>query len=84
MIFRHRTVYGREFFYPVDKLAAKFVCAFPGSRGMRKCLTKDQYDMLLEIGVYPKIKPCLDYDMSEPLTKPKRKSKNNEKPIHGN
>lgn len=49
MIFQLRERYGREYFYPIDKKASKFVDAFPGSSGKRKCLTRAQLEILDKI-----------------------------------
>lgn len=50
MNFCHKTHYGKDFFYPTDTNAMRFVDAFPHSSGKRKSLTLDQLQILKEIG----------------------------------
>lgn len=51
MNFSHKQHYGRDFFYPTDFSAKKFVDAFPTSSGKRKSLTLDQMQILQDLGV---------------------------------
>lgn len=51
--------YGRELFYPIGKLSTKFIDAFPGSSGKRKCLTIHQKEILEELGIPCRIKKTL-------------------------
>lgn len=65
MNFSHKQHYGRDFFYPENQQAKKFVEAFPHSTGKRKSLTLDQMQVMKEIGIYFVIKPILTYPGEE-------------------
>lgn len=51
MNFSHKQHYGRDFFYPTDCKAQRFVDAFPTSSGKRKSLTLDQMHILKDLGI---------------------------------
>ncbi len=51
MNFSHKQHYGKDFFYPTDPNAIKFVEAFPTSSGKRKSLTLNQMHLLKDLGV---------------------------------
>lgn len=57
MIFRQRTIYGKDFFYPISIDALRFVDAFPGSSGKRKCLTMTQFQLLIDVGIKLYLQP---------------------------
>ncbi len=78
MIFSNKTLYGREFFYPIDKNAILLVESFPSSSGKRKCLTLAQFQLLNYLGLHPKIKPQ-PYMLEEEIPKRKRGAKKNDK-----
>ncbi len=51
MNFSHKQHYGKDFFYPNDFNAKRFVEAFPTSSGKRKSLTLTQMHLLKDLGV---------------------------------
>lgn len=60
MQFYRKVNYGRELFYPIGKLSEKFINAFPGSSGKRKCLTIYQKELLEELGIPFKIRKTME------------------------
>lgn len=51
MNFCHKQHYGKDFFYPDNFNAKKFVDAFPHSSGKRKSLTLHQIKIMKEMGI---------------------------------
>ncbi len=65
MNFCQKHHYGKDFFYPSDSNAKKFVEAFPHSSGKRKSLTRDQMHILKDVGVPFIIRESLNQPLGE-------------------